>query len=136
MPAMFCRNCGTELPDGSKFCTNCGCSLTENSPACTYPSHYRQDRPPTYLALAIIVTILCCMPFGIVSIVYASKTDSYMASGDIGQAWENSRKARNWSVAGIVISLLWWVIYVILILVGISWATWWDNDIFYTTCML
>ena len=26
---MFCTNCGTELPDGSKFCSNCGQKIGE-----------------------------------------------------------------------------------------------------------
>lgn len=32
---MFCRNCGSEIKDGSRFCTNCGTvigqNMTENS---------------------------------------------------------------------------------------------------------
>ncbi|MBR5707892.1 MAG: zinc ribbon domain-containing protein, partial [Oscillospiraceae bacterium] len=26
---MFCTQCGTQLPDGSRFCTNCGAKLAE-----------------------------------------------------------------------------------------------------------
>lgn len=26
---MYCRNCGKELPDGSKFCSECGCQIEE-----------------------------------------------------------------------------------------------------------
>lgn len=30
---MFCKNCGTQLPDGSKFCGKCGSSTDPNAPA-------------------------------------------------------------------------------------------------------
>lgn len=29
---MFCQNCGTELPNGSKFCNRCGASIAEVQP--------------------------------------------------------------------------------------------------------
>ncbi|HEX9745281.1 MAG TPA: zinc-ribbon domain-containing protein, partial [bacterium] len=28
---MFCPNCGTENPDGSKFCTSCGKNMLEKA---------------------------------------------------------------------------------------------------------
>ena len=28
---MFCKNCGTELPNDSKFCSNCGYSFNNSS---------------------------------------------------------------------------------------------------------
>ncbi len=30
---MFCTNCGSEIPDGSKFCVNCGASLVDGGQA-------------------------------------------------------------------------------------------------------
>ena len=27
---MFCKNCGTQLPDGTRFCTNCGADQSQN----------------------------------------------------------------------------------------------------------
>ena len=36
------------------------------------PENYQPVRPDNYLVVAILTTICCCMPFGIVSIVYAS----------------------------------------------------------------
>ena len=30
---MFCPNCGTNLPDGTKFCSNCGSTLSQPAPA-------------------------------------------------------------------------------------------------------
>jgi hypothetical protein len=37
---MFCQNCGTQLPDGSKFCDNCGTRLDNVS---AYDSNYTQQ---------------------------------------------------------------------------------------------
>ncbi|WP_443717074.1 zinc-ribbon domain-containing protein, partial [Ruminococcus sp.] len=28
---MFCKNCGTELADGTKFCKNCGTKVESNN---------------------------------------------------------------------------------------------------------
>ena len=35
----------------------------------------RPLKPESYLVWAILSTVCCCLPFGVVSIVYASKVD-------------------------------------------------------------
>lgn len=27
---MFCKNCGTQISEGTKFCPNCGCNVADN----------------------------------------------------------------------------------------------------------
>ena len=70
------------------------------------------------MALAIITTIMCCLPTGIVAIVKASKVDSLYYSGYYDEALDASKSSMNWSIAGIVISLIGWLAYVLLIFVG------------------
>lgn len=53
-------------------------------------------KPSNYLALAILSTIFCCLPFGIVSIVFASKVDNQWYNGDYNGAMESARKAKTW----------------------------------------
>lgn len=64
---------------------------------------------PTYLAWAILVTLLCFLPTGIAAIVYASQVSSKLAVGDVAGAMESSRKAKMWTiisaVAGIVLGI-------------------------------
>lgn len=71
---------------------------------------------PNYLWQSIVVTILCCWPFGIPAIVFAAKVDGLKARGDIAGAMAASKSAKTWcSVAvgvWIVLVLLW------LLLVG------------------
>lgn len=130
---MYCRNCGAEIPDGSNYCPECGCSLSSSQNYYTPESRYpRNDKPSNYLILAILVTIFCCVPFGFIGIIYASKVESCWSSGYYDEAWESSRKARNWSIAGIVVNIVVWLAYIILILVGVSWATWWDSSSLYS----
>ena len=57
----------------------------------------RRPNIPNYLVQAILVTLFCCLPFGIVSIVYASQVNSKLAAGDIAGAREASDKAKMWS---------------------------------------
>ena len=42
--------------------------------------------PPNNLVWAILATILCCVPLGIVSIVYSAQVNSKWAVGDVAGA--------------------------------------------------
>ena len=52
---------------------------------------------PTYLAQAILVTLFCCLPAGIVAIVYAAQVSSKLGSGDYYGAVAASRNAKTWT---------------------------------------
>ena len=61
-----------------------------------------QPRPSNYLAIAIIGTLLCCIP-GIVSIVYAAKVNGLYADGKYEQAQSASKNAKTWGIVAIVL---------------------------------
>ncbi|MBB1086958.1 CD225/dispanin family protein [Lysobacter sp. SG-8] len=58
---------------------------------------------PNNLVWAILTTLFCCMPLGIVSIVYAAKVDGLRASGNVEAARAASRSAWNWALASAII---------------------------------
>ena len=60
--------------------------------------------PDTYMVWAILATLLCCLPFGIVSIVKASQVSSLYYQGNYAEARAASRAARNWAIASAVSS--------------------------------
>ena len=62
-----------------------------------YPQvpRYQAD-VPTYLVQAILATLFCCQPFGIVSIVYAAQVSNKLTSGDFTGAVDSSQKAKMW----------------------------------------
>ena len=55
-------------------------------------------KPENYLVWAILSTVCCCLPFGIVSIVYAAKVDSLYTSKQYEAALEASGKAKMWTL--------------------------------------
>jgi len=57
---------------------------------------------PNYLVQAILVTIFCCVPFGIVSIVYAAQVNGKVAAGDYAGAIATSNKAKTWAWVSLV----------------------------------
>lgn len=63
--------------------------------------------PSNYLALAIITTICCCIPTGIVAIIYASKVSPAYMRGDYAAAAEASSKAELWVIISFVAGLIW-----------------------------
>lgn len=71
-------------------------------------------KPQNYLVWAILVTILCCLPFGIVSIVYASKVDGLYNSGDYIGAQNASNSAKKWAIWSAVLGLVSSVVLTIL----------------------
>lgn len=58
--------------------------------------------PPTNLVWAIIVTVCCCVPAGVVAIVYASKVSTLYRRGLYAEAEKASEKAMWWTIGGFV----------------------------------
>ena len=107
-----CSYCGNPLAPAAKFCSICG--RAQEAPAADYttgspaqPASEPQPPPlpaqprtlpyvPNYLVQAIIVTVFCCIPFGIVAIVFAAQVNTKLAWNDIPGAVSSSQNAKKW----------------------------------------
>jgi len=79
-----------------------------------------QKPPKTWLVESILVTILCCLPFGIVGIVNASKVESRFYAGDVAGAERASNEAGKWTKIGFFVGLAVIVIYLLLMILGVA----------------
>lgn len=123
----FCGSCGTELTGDGSFCPKCGNAINSQQPIAvdTVPTNRNvtmktetNDYVPNHLVKAILVTIFCCWPLGIFSIINAAKVDNLLAQGDINGALEASDKANkfaNWGMISIGVLLAIYFIAIILI---------------------
>ena len=133
---MNCSNCGVPNDDHASHCVQCGQPLSTGSTPPPLNPHdqqqeynqqrdhsqqnYTQQPPPgpgsqpftptekvkNYLVEAILVTICCCLPFGIPAIVYAALSSGKMSSGDIEGAKKMASNARMWCLIGLGMGLL------------------------------
>lgn len=155
MATRFCTNCGQPIEGDIRFCTYCGSPIPQAEPTPppyepqmayeqqpsynTQPQQQQSSRPqPTgpkpknYLVLAILSTILCCLPFGIVSIIFSAKVDNYWNAGNYIEAEQASRKAKGWMLAAVITSLVFIILYVVLIAIGVSaYGTDWLEELRY-----
>lgn len=69
--------------------------------------------PPNYLVWAILSTVLCCLPLGIASIVFAAQVNGKYAAGDLAGARESSQKAKKFAIWSAVVGLVIAVIYIV-----------------------
>ncbi|MDE6377525.1 MAG: CD225/dispanin family protein [Duncaniella sp.] len=63
--------------------------------------------PPTYLVWAVISTLCCCLPTGIVAIIYASKVSPLWQRGDYAGSKNASEKAGWWVIISFVLGFIW-----------------------------
>lgn len=77
-----------------------------------------QKPPKTWLVESILVTLFCCLPFGIAGIVNASKVESRFYAGDIEGANRLSEDAKKWTTIGFWLGVIIGVIYLIFIIVS------------------
>jgi len=62
-------------------------------------------RPKNWLVESILVTIFCCLPLGIVGIIYASSVNTKYDGGDFPGAAEASKQAGMWTKIGFFVGL-------------------------------
>lgn len=76
------------------------------------PMHPHGPMPPTNMVWAIISTICCCLPFGIVAIVYSSQVSTKYFARDFEGARRASERAEWWIIASIVTGVVFNALYV------------------------
>lgn len=87
----------------------------------TYGQPQKPINGTTYLIFAIISTILCCLPLGIVAIVYACKINSLQKNGDYAGAQNAAKKAKMFTIIGTVAALVVSIFYIIFaVVIGIG----------------
>ena len=111
---MKCPKCGAINPDDALYCNKCGAQLKYEVPSFsgfnpqnTLNNPQRTQEISSHLVEAILVTLFCCLPFGIPAIIYASQVDSKKASGDIDGAFIASQQANKWVKIAFFSGLIW-----------------------------
>lgn len=131
-----CPNCGSNDITGA-FCDHCGTRVgslvvepvveppqVPHTPPSQEPSSFQPASPvtngesyidvPSHLAQSIILTFLCCMPAGIVAIVYSAGANTAKANGQYQLAVDKAKQARTWITAGWIIGVLWWIFVIVV----------------------
>ncbi|WP_334180568.1 CD225/dispanin family protein [Pseudoxanthomonas sp.] len=70
---------------------------------------------PNHLVWAILSTLFCCLPLGIVSIVFAAQVNGKLAAGDVAGAQDSSEKAKKWAMWSAIAGVSLAVLYIIFI---------------------
>jgi hypothetical protein len=134
-----CPYCGNSNPDTASICANCGKPLSGAPPHSYTPpapppqaqtsyipppagAGYGVPPPgqpiPNYLVQSILVTICCCLPLGIVAIVFSAQVNSKLAAGDIEGAREASKRAKMICWIALAIGIVLCIVYGIWLVTG------------------
>jgi hypothetical protein len=73
---------------------------------------------PNHLVKAIVVTLCCCLPLGVVSIVFAAQVNGKVAEGNYEEATRLSNQADLWANIGIIGGLIAIAIQVAIMVLG------------------
>lgn len=85
---MYCTSCGTPRADNATVCESCGQRIRRFPPLAPVNN---------FLVPAVLVTLCCCLPGGVVAIIYAAQVNTKLAAGDIAGATAASRNAKMWT---------------------------------------
>jgi hypothetical protein len=117
---MVCNSCGAQNVSSATHCKSCGAPLRGNVAA----SAGTGPAPPNYLVQSILVTLCCCLPFGIPAIVFASRVDGCMRNGDLAGAQLASASAKKWCwigfFSGVGVGVLVILFYVLMFFLAIG----------------
>lgn len=70
-----------------------------------------QEKINNYLVPAIISTICCCLPLGVVAIIFAAQVNTKLSVGDIAGARDCAGKAKMFTFIALGLGLVAEVIY-------------------------
>ena len=75
------------------------------------PNYARTAYVPSHMGLAIFTTICCCIPLGVVAIMFAAQVKGRVHSGDLAGAQRAAGNAQLWAILGIILGAIVLVIW-------------------------
>ena len=72
---------------------------------------------PNYLVQSILATLFCCLPFGIVAIVFAAQVNGKLQANDYPGALQASKSAKMWCWVAFGVGLVFIIGYTAFILI-------------------
>ncbi len=84
-------------------------------------------KPKNWLVESILVTIFCCLPFGVAGIVFAAQVNSKYDAGDFIGAEKASSEAAKWTKIGFFVGLAFLILYLIFIFL-LGGAAFWSTS--------
>jgi len=94
---MYCVHCGTERAGNAIACAQCGRSVRQFA---------APEAVPNYLVQSILATLCCCLPLGVVAVIYAAQVNSKLAAGDVAGARVSAARARTWSIVSLIAGIV------------------------------
>ncbi len=115
---MYCPRCGVLNRNDVQNCQFCDAPLKAQRSEVAAGGTPAARLVRNYLAPAILITMFCCLPLGIVAIVYASRANGKLAGGDFEGALRDSETAKMWCLVALGLSLV--PVAILLIAQGLS----------------
>ncbi len=116
---MYCERCGA-VTDGHQYCPQCGTPVANVMPANNYYAGTQQvqGNPVKILVFGILSLALAGIIGLIFSIVTLNKSSNYIAT--YGNVSNQVRVGRKLAIAGLIVSIITIVFYVILFVIALN----------------
>jgi len=75
-------------------------------------------RVDTWLWQSIVVTLLCCLPIGIVAIIFSAQAQAAINVGDHAKAQEKARLAKTLTIVAVVLGFLFVGGWILMLMAG------------------
>ncbi|ANH40092.1 Interferon-induced transmembrane protein [Nocardioides dokdonensis FR1436] len=76
--------------------------------------------PANNLVWAILTTLFCCLPLGVVSIVFAAQVNGKWQAGDQAGAVESAEKAKKFAIWSAVAGVVGAVLYIVFVVIAMG----------------
>ncbi len=85
------------------------------------------SNPRALIIESILVTLFCCLPGGIVSLIYALRIEDLWQAKRYQEALQAAKSSKMWLIISLCAIIIYPIIYFVLLAIGVTSATWVAN---------
>lgn len=95
---------------------NNNAQITDQSQTYSSTASSKPSMPDNNLIWAVLCTVMCCVPLGVVAIIKSTEVEKYWKQGEYDKAQKAADDAKKWSLIGAGATAVFVVLYLIFII--------------------